>query len=276
MVQILQPLLNIFFPEIYFSYSFSGGFLLKNALVREPGKSFSKCISSHPSHKNVSTNRAISQHRKYVETLKDLGIDVIELPPLDSFPDSCFVEDTAVIHNGRALISNMGAETRRGEEETIQSTLSEYLEVKKVFPPATVEGGDIIHFPGFLISGITQRTNQEGVHSLSHFLRIEVKTILDLNITHLKSHVTFLDQNNIIMNKRYADLPIFSGFNKIILKDSEDYASNTLTYNGTVIIPKYFPSVTELLEELDYNVVSLEMSEFERCEGALTCLSLLF
>ncbi|MCK4848645.1 MAG: hypothetical protein KAT16_06455 [Candidatus Heimdallarchaeota archaeon] len=111
---------------------------MKNALVREPGKSFSQCISSHPSHKNISTKLAVSQHRKYVETLRDLGLDVIELPPADSFPDSCFVEDTAVIHNGRAIISHMGAVSRRGEEEVVQAVLKEYFEVKKIFPPATV------------------------------------------------------------------------------------------------------------------------------------------
>jgi len=249
---------------------------MKNALVREPGRSFSKCISSHPSHKSVSTNRAISQHRKYVITLRDLGLDVIELPTADSFPDSCFVEDTAVIHNGRALISHMGVESRRGEEEAVQTILKEYLEVKAAISPATVEGGDIIHFPDYLISGITQRTNQEGIHSLSQFLQTEVKTILDPNIIHLKSYVTYLDQNNFIMNKRFIEHPIFHEMNKIILKDSEAYASNTLLYNGTVLIPKNFPSVTKLLIELDYDVISLEMSEFERCEGALTCLSLLF
>jgi len=253
-----------------------GAFLMKNALVREPGKSFSLCISSHPSHKSVSTNRAISQHQKYVMTLRDLGLDVIELPPADSFPDSCFVEDTAVIHNERALISHMGAGSRRGEEETIQAVLKEYLEVKKTIPPATIEGGDIIHFPDFLVSGVTQRTNQEGIHFLSHFLQTEVKLIFDPNITHLKSYVTNLDGNNIIMSKRYSSHPIFSGMNKIILKDSESYASNTLMYNGTVLIPKNFPLVARLLKELDYDVISLEMSEFERCEGALTCLSLLF
>ena len=249
---------------------------MKNALVREPGKSFSLCISSHPSHKIVSTTRAISQHQKYVITLKELGLDVIELPPSNSFPDSCFVEDTAVIHNERALISHMGAKSRRGEEEDIQSVLNEYLEVKKALPPATVEGGDIIHFPDYLISGVTQRTNQEGIYSLSRFLKTEVKLIRDPNIVHLKSYVTNLDRNNIIMSERYSNHPIFNGMNKIVLKKSESYASNTLTYNGTVLIPKNFPSVPILLKELDYDIISLEMSEFKRCEGALTCLSLLF
>jgi dimethylargininase len=78
------------------------------------------------------------------------------------------------------------------------------------------------------------------------------------------------------MSERYSNHPIFNGMNKIVLKKSESYASNTLTYNGTVLIPKNFPSVSILLKELDYDIISLEMSEFERCEGALTCLSLLF
>ena len=244
---------------------------MKKALVREPGKSFTQCISSHPSHGSLSHNRAISQHRIYVQTLRDLGLDVIELLPLKSFPDSCFVEDTAVIHNGRALVSNMGAESRRGEEDSVQEILREYFEVEKVLPPATVEGGDVIHFPNFLISGVSQRTNNVGIQMLRNFLQTDIKTIVDRDITHLKSYVTYLDQN-----KRYFNHPVFSGMNRILLKDSESYASNTLTYNGTVLIPKNFPSVIELLGEQDYDVISLEMSEFEKCEGALTCLSLLF
>jgi dimethylargininase len=249
---------------------------MKNALVREPGKSYHKCISSHPSHKKVSVIRAISQHREYVKTLKDLGLDVIELPPSDSFPDSCFVEDTSVIHNGRVLISHMGAESRRGEELDVQRVLIEFLPVYFTRPPATIEGGDVIHFPKYLISGITQRTNQEGVNSLSRFLQTEVEVIIDRSITHLKSYVTYLDQDNVIMNKRFVDHPIFTKMNKVILKDTDSYASNTLTYNGTVLIPKKYPSVSDSLKELDYDVILVEMSEFERCEGALTCLSLLF
>jgi dimethylargininase len=249
---------------------------MKKALVREPGKSFPQCVSSHPSHSSVSYNRAISQHRIYVQTLRDLGLDVIELPPLNSFPDSCFVEDTAVIHNGRALISNMGIESRRGEEKSVQNFLQEYFEVEKVSPPATIEGGDVIHFSNYLISGVSQRTNYEGIQKLKNFLQSDVKTIVDRDITHLKSYVTYLDQNNIIMNKRYFNHPVFSSMNKILLKDSESYASNSLTYNGTVLIPTNFPSAIELLREQEYDVISLEMSEFEKCEGALTCLSLLF
>ena len=249
---------------------------MKSAIVREPCSSFPQCISSHPLHATISTHRAISQHKKYVQVLKDLGLDVIELPKLESFPDSCFVEDTAVIHNDKALISRMGAKSRRGEENSVQEILREYFEIKKAVNPATIEGGDVIHFPDFLISGVTQRTNDEGIEFLRNFLQTSVKTVVDKDIIHLKSYVTHLDRNNIIMEKRYFNHPLFSGMNKILLKDSDRYASNTLTYNGTVIIPQNYPFVIKELKELDYDVISLEMSEFEKCEGALTCLSLIF
>ena len=188
---------------------------MKNAIVREPCSSFPQCISSHPSHATVSTRLAISQHKNYVQVLKDLGLDVIELPKLKSFPDSCFVEDTAVIHNDKALISRMGTKSRRGEENSVQTILEEYFEIKKATNPATIEGGDVIHFPDFLISGVTQRTNNEGIKFLRSFLQTSVKTVVDKDIIHLKSYVTYLDQNNIIMEKRYVDHPVFRGMNKI-------------------------------------------------------------
>ena len=249
---------------------------MKNAIVREPSNSFKQCISSHPSHDTVSPHRAVSQHRIYVQTLKDLGLDVIELPKLESFPDSCFVEDTAIIHNNKVLMAFMGAESRRGEEISVQETLEELFHIKRTTYPATIEGGDVIHFSDFLISGITQRTNLEGVELLRTLLQTDVKTVVDRDIIHLKSYVTYLDEKNIIMEKRYSNHPVFEGMNKIVLEDSERYASNTLTFNGTVLIPKNYPSAVEALKEQDYDVITLEMSEFEKCEGAITCLSLIF
>ena len=247
-----------------------------HAIVREPSKSFGNCISSHPLIHTISVTKAKEQHLQYCQTLEDLGIDLIRLDPDHQFPDSCFVEDTAVIHKKKVLISRMGASSRRGEEQSILEVLRQYLSVKKASHPATLEGGDVIHFPDFLISGLTQRTNYDGVQSMQKWLEVDVKTVIAPEIIHLKSYVTFLNRNTVIMNNRFVDHPAFLDFDKIIVNDHESYAANTLTIDGTVLVPTNHPNAVEQLKNKGFDVITLKMSEFEKCEGALTCLSLIF
>jgi dimethylargininase len=249
---------------------------VKHAIVREPSKSYFQCISTHPLSHNISVGKAQLQHRQYCEILTNLGIDLIKLDPDEKYPDSCFVEDTAVIYGKKALISRMGAVSRRGEEQSIAAVLKSYLSVKQVDSPGTIEGGDVILFPNYLLSGLTQRTNIQGAQALQEWLEIDVQTIEAPEIIHLKSHVTYLEGKTLIMNNRFVDHPAFVDFNKIIVTKQESYAANTLTINGTVIVPTNHPNVVKKLKENGYEVITTEMSEFEKCEGALTCLSLLF
>jgi dimethylargininase len=247
-----------------------------HAIVREPSKSFGKCISSHPLVHTISVEKAREQHRHYCHVLDDLGVDLIRLDPDHQFPDSCFVEDTAVIHKKKALISRMGALSRRGEEQSILQVLNQYLSVKQALHPATLEGGDVIHTPDYLISGVTQRTNKDGIQAMREWLEVEVKTVSVPEIIHLKSFVTFLDHNTVIMQNQFDDHPVFLNFDKIIVKDNESYSVNTLTIDGTVLVPMNHPDTVRQLKNQGYEVVPMNISEFEKCEGALTCLSLFF
>lgn len=247
----------------------------KRAIVREPGKSFLKCISSHPLRDTINKSRAIKQHSKYCQVLSDLGLELIKLPAIN-YPDSCFVEDTVVIHNEKALITRMGALSRRGEEESIEKLLNEYLEVKKATAPATIEGGDVIHLEYQFICGITQRTNIDGINQMSEWLDIPVKICADPMIIHLKSYVTYLGNNTVITTKSYFDHPVFTSFEKLTVKDEERYAANTLTIGETVLMAKGYPNTHKMIITAGFDIITLEMSEFEKCEGALTCLSILF
>jgi len=163
----------------------------KHALVRQPGERYTGCISSHPLRHTVDVSLARDQHAKYCNTLKDLGIEVITLPRDDEHPDACFVEDNAVIHRGKALICRMAKESRRGEEGAVEKLLKEYMEVKRAVAPATVEGGDVIHLPDRLVSGVTERTNPGGIVQMEAWLGVAVNTIVDPRIVHLKSYVTY-------------------------------------------------------------------------------------
>ncbi len=246
------------------------------ALVREPGKRFPKCISSHPMRHTIDVERARSQHRTYCDMLSELGLEVIYLPKDDIHADSCFVEDTAVIVGQKALICRLAKFSRRGEEEAIEVKLREHLSTSRVVMPGTVEGGDVIHHPKMLICGITQRTNKAGIQQLEKFLGVPIEIIENSQIIHLKSHLTILRQNIFVATKSMAQHPTLKGFEILIIPDEERYAANTLTIGDTVLIPKGYPQTKALIEKAGFTVVTFDMSEFAKCEGALTCLSLFF
>lgn len=246
------------------------------ALVREPGKTFSRCISTHPMRHTIDVERARAQHATYVKTIEDLGLDMIMLGRDDEHADSCFVEDTAVVHGGKALICRSAKESRRGETGAVEIALSEHLRVRKASGPATVEGGDVLHLPDRLVCGITKRTNDDGVRQLSDWLGIRVDTVRDPSIMHLKSYISHIDDGTVLVSKAFADEPAFDGLDKLIVPSGEEYAANVLSVNGTVVMPNGFPRTKDVLERAGVEVIALEMTEFPKCDGAMTCLSILF
>lgn len=249
----------------------------KRAIVRQPSSGFPSCITSYSLKHTINHSLAVDQHRKYCKILEDLGLELIYIPPDQSYPDSCFVEDNVVIHNNKALITRMGAKSRRGESSAIEKIIREYMSTKKVTKPGTIEGGDIIHVSeNLLISGLTQRTNQEGVNYMASWLDVKVDTIQDQAIVHLKSYVTLLNEKTIVVTKPYSEHPVLQNFTKLIIPQDEAYAANTLTIGKTVLIPIGFPQTKTLIKESGFDIIELEISEFQKCEGALTCLSLLF
>ena len=248
----------------------------KYAIVRPPPNSFSGCISSHPDHHLLDINLAKEQHSKYCEILSNLGFDLIYLPPDEEHPDSCFVEDTAIVHRNRAIITRMAKESRRGEVDSISEVLSQYKSVKRVKSPGTIEGGDVIHLTDSLIAGITERTNREGIDQTSEWLGVGIGLIEDPQIIHLKSYVTYLGENTIIVNERFEKHPLLTNFEKILAPNTEAYAANTLAIDDVVLMSSRHHVTLRLVKEAGFDVVPLDMSEFEKCEGALTCLSIIF
>jgi len=247
----------------------------KIALVREPGDVYTGCLSTHPLHHTVSLKGAREQHAKYCMTLKELGLEVVRVPRDDLRPDSCFVEDNAVVQNGKALICRMAKESRRGEETGVEAILSEMMSVRRARPPATVEGGDVVHLPDKLISGISDRTNPEGVAQMQEWLSVPVATIFDPTIMHLKSYVTYLGKNIMIATEKYAYHPALEGFEILIPPGKEEYAADTLTVGDTVLMADGYAEAQQMVKEMGFDVISLNVSEIQKCDGALTCLSIL-
>lgn len=248
----------------------------RKALVREPGDNYPRCLSSHPYHLTVSLNKAREQHQKYRDILTELGLDVIIVPRDDFHPDSCFIEDNAIIHNRKALICRMAKESRRGEQAGVAKILDELMPIKWALEPATIEGGDIIHTEKKLISGITDRTNLEGVTQMRDWFNTKVDTIFDPSIMHLKSYVTYLGQGIMIATEKYSRHPVLEGFKILIPPQEEEYAADTLTIGDTVLIAENHPQTQLMVKEEGFEIISVNVSEIEKCDGALTCLSILF
>ena len=248
----------------------------KHAIVRPPGANFKRCISDHPLHHTLDVDLALKQHKTYCESLQSLGVEIIELEPANEYPDSCFVEDTVVVFGNRAMITRMAKEARRGESQRVEEVISEFKQVTSIFAPATLEGGDVIHLPNSLLCGLTQRTNREGASQMERLLEIPVHCIEDLNIMHIKSHLTYLGRNTILLNKRYTGDPVLESFSKIVLPNEESHSANTLAIDDVVIMSARHKKTAEQVRDAGFEVIHLNMSEFEKCDGALTCLSIIF
>jgi dimethylargininase len=219
---------------------------------------------------------ARNQHKKYCDTLKELGLEVIWAPRDNQLPDSCFVEDNAIVHGKKALICRMAKESRRDETQSIASILKEYLAIKWAIAPATIEGGDVVHLTDRLICGVSKRTNVEGVSQLSNWLQVHIDIIEDTEIMHLKSYLTYLGKNRLISTRKYAKHSVLENFEVLVVPESEEYAADTLTIGDTVLMAKSYPLSHNLVREAGYEVIPMDISEIEKCDGALTCLSILF
>ncbi len=246
------------------------------AITRTIGDSYVDCVSCHPERHTIDLSTAKSQHAAYCRTLADLGLEVITLPADERHPDACFVEDTAIVHGGKALICRAGTESRRGEADAVEEILRQYLTTRRAEPPATVEGGDVVHLDDRLVSGVSQRTNSEGVRQMADWLDVPVDTIVDPEIMHLKSYVTYLGRDTVILSRRYVSHPALDGLKTVVVPDGEGYAADTLTIEDTVLMPASCPRAHELVRREGFKVIPLDMSEIEKCDGAMTCLSVLF
>lgn len=249
-----------------------------HAIARKPGADFALGITTRdlgpPDY-----DLMLVQHNTYVQALAYLGLDVTVLEPLPNFPDSYFVEDTTVVTPQVAVITRPGAVSRQGEADTIESVLCKYRPTLHIQPPGTVDGGDVLMDGDHFFIGISKRTNQDGAAQLGKILErfsyswtaIPVSTGL-----HLKSSLSLVSPNTLLITSQTAQLPAFQGYERIILDQDEELAANTLWINNRLIIPSGFPRTRSKLESLGLDLIELDMSEARKMDGGLSCMSLRF
>ena len=253
--------------------------MFRIAVVRKPCSKLSEGITTAGLGK-PDFNKAIIQHRKYTEALNDCGFEVKILEADENFPDSVFVEDTAICTSKCTIITNPGAESRNGEKTGLRLILKDYFkQIEEIIFPGTLDGGDVMKVENHFYIGISGRTNKAGASQLMEILKyygysgsvIELK-----NLLHLKTGVSYLENNNLIVSGELIKIKEFEQFNKIVISPEESYAANSLWINNEVLIPKGYPRVKEKIEKLGYDILELDMSEFRKLDGGLSCLSLRF
>ncbi|MGC8895321.1 MAG: dimethylarginine dimethylaminohydrolase family protein [Candidatus Bathyarchaeia archaeon] len=250
---------------------------VKHAIVRPVPNSYDHCVRTNVEKIDVAL--AKKQHTEYCKALENLGLKLIWVKGDDTLPDSCFVEDTAIIIGEKAIICNMKVKSRAREVIEVAKVLEKLKETYYIKPPATIDGGDVLKVENKIFVGISERTNMQAVHQLKKILNnsdVEVVPVKVKNVLHLKSACTYLRNNHVILSKGHFDVNLLRGYEKILVPKEEAYAADCLAIDGTVLMAKGYPRTKKMIEVAGFSVKEMEISEFRKGEGALTCLSILF
>lgn len=221
---------------------------------------------------------ALVQHQHYINALRECGLDVNILDADEKYPDSTFVEDTALLTPNCAIITNPGAPSRKGEILEMKKVLiGLYGKVEEINNPGTIEAGDVMMVGNHFYIGLSQRTNLLGANQLIAILNkygMTGSTVSLEQVLHLKSGVSYVENNNLLVTGEFIHKPEFQKFNLIIVDEEESYAANSLWVNGNVLVPLGFPKTKEKIEQLGYKTIEVDVSEFRKLDGGLSCLSL--
>ena len=249
------------------------------AITRPVSRSINNCALSFHPRQPIDAAKASAQHRAYQDCLSALGVQVVSLAAEPDLPDAVFVEDPAVIVDEVAIISIMGAPSRRPEAQSLAVALSHYRPIKKLTGPATLEGGDVMRIGRSVFVGLSQRTNRDGFGQLSEILRAYDYQLQAINVggcLHLKSACSYIGNNSILINRSLVDPKPFGGFELIDVADEEPAGANALLVEDVVIMPASFPKTRALLERRGLCVRTIDLSELQKAEAGVTCTSLIF
>lgn len=248
------------------------------AFCREVPVTFDQAIVQSRSSVPIDVRLAQKQHQAYVQALESMGLQVQVLPADWHFPDCCFVEDCAVMAEGVALITRLGATSRRGEETAIAAALEPHVRIERMSEPATLDGGDCLRIGKRYYVGRSQRTNANGVDRLREVfapLGFEVIEVPLHDILHLKCVCSRLDEETMLLAEGSIAPEVFRNVRIIRVPAAEAYAANCLGVNGMILMPAGFPVTRRAIEDVGFRVVELDQSEIRKADGAMTCMSIL-
>ena len=257
--------------------------MISRAIVRSPSRNFAEGITNSglpAPHYEL----AVKQHNAYCHTLENLGLTLTLLSADERYPDSTFVEDTAILTERGAVLTRPGAPSRQLEVDEIRRTLDRfYSDIKTIDAPGTLDGGDVCQVEDHFFVGISERTDEHGANQLSEILKAfgYSATFVDIRhlsprLLHLKSGLAYLGRNQLVVDCELASLEEFRNFEVITPDAAEAYAANCIAFGNTIVIAGGYPKFETEVQKAGFSTLSLDMSEFQKMDGGLSCLSLRF
>lgn len=249
------------------------------AITRAVSRALNDCELSHLARSPIDVSRARAQHAAYEQALRDLGCEVHPQPEQFALPDSVFVEDAAIVLDEVAIAARPGAPSRRPEVETIAAALAEWRDVVHIDAPATLDGGDVLRLGRMLCVGASARSNPEGIAQLAGKLApfgYRVVAVPMRDCLHLKSAVTQVAEDLLLLNPAWVDPDRFQGFHWLPVDAAEPHAANALRIGDAAVYPGSAPRTAEALLRAGIELRFVDMSETEKAEGGVTCCSLVF
>lgn len=253
--------------------------MFQHAIVRTPCKALINGLTEA----NLGTpdyDLALEQHHGYIDALRRCGLEVTVLPALEEYPDSCFVEDVALLTPHCAILTNPGAPSRRGEVEHIKSAIEvHYRDIYRIGPEGHVEAGDIMMVGQHFYIGLSERTDLVGAEQLIGYLTrhgMSGSVVEMSEMLHLKTGINYLENHNMLAFGEMLSHPDFAEFKRTAISAEESYAANSVWVNGTVLVPAGFPKTLAAIEAMGYPCIEVAVSEYQKLDGGLSCLSLRF
>jgi dimethylargininase len=250
-----------------------------HAIVRPPAASFAAGITSS-SLGPPDLGVALEQHEAYCQTLERLGLSLVRLPPDPGFPDSTFVEDAAIVTSEGAILTRPGAPSRAGEVTALGAALCRWFpDLGGITAPGTVDGGDVCEAGEHFFIGVSQRTNAAGAAQLAWWLaeRGFGSSVIDIRgmpgMLHLKTGLSWLGDRRLIAWREIAGHEALRGWEVVEVAKGEEYAANCIRVNDAVLVAQGFPKTAALLRGLGHDVAAIDMSEYRKMDGGLSCLS---
>ena len=258
----------------------AGTTMLTHALLRLPGTNFAAGLTQ-AGEGAPDPELALEQHRAYCEALSDCGLSLTVLPADPAHPDGCFVEDTALVTERGAIVTRPGAPSRRGEVDVIEAALKGlFPDIARIRAPGTVDAGDVCEADGHFIIGLSARTNEAGATELAQQLeglgyRADIVDIRrSRQLLHLKTGIAYLGEGRLLATMDFPAEPELASYEIVHVPAAERYAANALRINDHVLVAAGYPETRASIEALGFSVITIEMSEFRKLDGGLSCLSL--
>ncbi len=253
--------------------------MFSRAIVRRPGPGMVAGISTAELGQPDYV-LALKQHDAYIKALESCGLAVTVMHAEVSYPDAMFVEDAALVMPRCAIVTRPGAASRRGETTSIRKQLENfYQSIETIESPGTVDAGDIMMVSGVFYIGLSERTNLAGANQMIEHLSkydYEGSTIPISEGLHFKSSISYLESNRIIVTGELSSRPELASFDATVIEDKDAYSANSVWVNGRVLVPTGYPDTSRAIAAMGYDVIELDVSEFRKLDGGLSCLSLRF